>query len=114
LDQTSWVADPSQVVLSWPGYFAPGKPIHSAIAALDIGSELVLRVRNDGKPGWEITDINGIVVARMARAFSPPCGEILSVRVSAILVRVKRQAGENVICERWEVVLPEIVFSASS
>jgi ATP-dependent DNA helicase RecQ len=112
LAQRIWFADPGQVVLSWPGYFSPDKPIHNAIAELDVGSELILRVRSDGKLGWEIANKNGIAVARMAQAFTPPTGEIVSVRVSAIQVRIKKPGDqENLKCHCWEIVLPEIVFN---
>ncbi len=112
LGQRAWVADPGQVVLSWPAYFSPGKPIHKAIADLEVGSELKLRVRSDGKSGWEIADNNGVAVTRMAQAFTLPTGKIASVRVSAIQVRNKKSGDqENLKCDRWEVVLPEIVYS---
>jgi ATP-dependent DNA helicase RecQ len=110
-DQRAWVADPAQVVLSWPGYFAADKPIHRAIAALDLGSELILRARNDGQTGWELADKNGVTVSRMAQAFKPPKGEIIEVRVAAIQVRQKKPGDfEAPRCECWEVVLPEILF----
>jgi ATP-dependent DNA helicase RecQ len=110
LGQRTWAADPAQVVLSWPGYFAPDKSIHRAIAALDYGSPLVLRGRSGGKPGWELADENGEPVAHMAQVFTPPKGEIVAVRVSAILAR-QRKAGEEALrCEHWEVVLPEFVY----
>jgi len=112
LDQRTWIADPGQVVLSWPGYFSSTKPIHKAIAELDIGSELTLRVRSDGKPGWELANIHGIAVTHMARVFTPPVGKIISVRVSAIQIRHKKTKDqESLRCDRWEVVLPEIVYS---
>lgn len=111
LGQKTWVADPKQVVLSWPGYFAPNKSIHRAIAELDVGSELLLRVRSDGKPGWEIADKNGVAVTRMAQVFSPLIGKILSVRVSAIQVRHKKLGDEDSLKSNcWEVVLPEIEY----
>jgi ATP-dependent DNA helicase RecQ len=111
LGQRTWVADPGQVVLSWPGYFSSGKPIHKAIAELDVGSELMLRARSDGKPGWEIANKNGITVARMAQAFTPSIGEIISVRVSAIQVRQKKAGDqESLKCDRWEIVLPQIDY----
>ncbi len=111
LGQRIWVANPSNVVLSWPGYFAPNKPIHRAIAELDVGSELILRAQTDGKSGWELADKNGVAVTRMAQKFSPPRGEILSVRVSAIQVRHKKPGDEDSLkCSNWEVVLPEIIY----
>jgi ATP-dependent DNA helicase RecQ len=106
-----WIADPAQVVLSWPGYCAPQSPVHQALAELDYGSPLTLRIRSDGKPGWELTDLNGVTVARMAQAFTPPKGEIAGVRVSAILTRQKKPGDPEALrCSRWEVVLPEIRY----
>jgi ATP-dependent DNA helicase RecQ len=111
LFQRIWVADPKQVVLSWPGYFSPKAPIHWAIANLDYGSELVLRQKTDGKEGWEIADKNGIAVTRMAKQFMPPQGEIIGVKVAAILVRHATDKDFDAIkCTNWEVVLPEIVY----
>ncbi|WP_374089589.1 RecQ family ATP-dependent DNA helicase [Methylomicrobium lacus] len=110
LNQRSWIADPGQVILSWPGYFASDKPIHRAIAELDYGSQLILRPRSDGKAGWELADQNGLTVSRMSQAFKPPQGEIIAVRVSAILARQKKQEEEGLRCGQWEVVLPEILY----
>lgn len=109
LSHRTWVADPEQIVLSWPGYFAPNAPIHKAISKLDFGDELSLRPRSDGKPGWEIADENGLAVTRMSQKFKPPAGEILGVRVSAVIVRHAKE-GEQVRCPEWELVLPEIEY----
>ncbi len=108
LAHRTWTADPEQVVLSWPGYFSPKAPIHRAIAALEIGSCLVLRSRGEGKPAWEVTDESGIAVTRMSQVFMPPTGEIIEVRVSAVLVRHAND--ENLRCKNWELVLPEIKY----
>jgi ATP-dependent DNA helicase RecQ len=111
LAHRTWVADPSHVVLSWPGYFAPSAPIHRALAGLDVGSPLLLRPRSDGKSGWEIADMSGVTVTRLAQKFTPPRGELIAVRVSAILVRQAGEAeGKGLRCERWELVLPEIEY----
>ena len=60
-------------------------------------------------PGWELVDRDGVVVTRMAARFQPPTGEIVAVRVGAVLVR---EAGDEVglRCQRWELVLPEIEY----
>jgi ATP-dependent DNA helicase RecQ len=114
LEQRTWLADLGQVVLSWPGYIAADKPIHRAIAALELGSELILRARSDGQIGWELADLNGVAVTRMAQAFTPPKGRILKIRVAAISARHKAAGdSENLRCERWEVVLPEILYVPS-
>ncbi|HSN23131.1 MAG TPA: hypothetical protein VLS45_03035, partial [Methylomicrobium sp.] len=110
LGQRTWVAGPAQVVLSWPGYFSPENAMHRAIAALDYGSQLTLRARKDGKTGWELADMNGVTVARMSQAFTPPKGKIIEVRVAAILTRQKRFGDQALNCEQWEVILPEILY----
>ena len=111
LAHRTWIADPEQIVLSWPGYFSATAPIHRAIAALEVGRPLELRPRSDGKPGWEVVDSNGMAVTRMAQKFRPPSGKIINVRVSAILAR-KAKEGEvgNLRCKSWELVLPEIEY----
>ncbi|MEC4749423.1 RecQ family ATP-dependent DNA helicase [Methylomicrobium sp. Wu6] len=106
-----WIADPAQVVLSWPGYFAPENPLHRAVAKLDYGSPLALRARSGDKPGWELADKNGVTVTRMSQAFTPPKGKIVGVRVSAILARQRKPGdSESLRCSQWEVVLPEILY----
>lgn len=106
----TWCADPEKIVLSWPGRFAPSAPIHRTLAALDIGSPLVLGPRSDGRSGWEIKDAAGAVVGRMSSKFQPPKGEIVAVRVVAMLVRHAREGEQNLQCPLWELVLPEIEY----
>lgn len=111
LSERTWVASPADVVLSWPGYFSSDKPIHKVIAKLDYGSELMLRHRSDGNPGWEIADKSGLTITRMAQAFTPPKGTILSVKVAVILKRFKKNGDSEALRkENWEVVLPEIRY----
>ena len=107
----SWVANPSHVKLSWPAFFSPDKAIHRAIAALEFGSDLELRQRQDGGQDWELVDKNGTPVARMAKAFSPPDGQIISVKVAAIMARSRKKGdAEPLKTDGWEVVIPEINF----
>ncbi|SIQ81360.1 ATP-dependent DNA helicase RecQ [Aromatoleum tolulyticum] len=105
-----WCADPEKVVLSWPGRFVPSAPIHCALAALDVGSPLVLRPRSNGGAGWEITDASGVVVGRMSSKFQPPEGEVVAVRVAAMLVRHAREDEQGLKCRSWELALPEIEY----
>ena len=115
LAQRIWVARPEHVVLSWPGRFPPNAPIHQAIALLDYGCELILRLRSDGKLGWELANKNGVAVARLSQKFRPPLGQILQVRVSAILARrAKDSDAGHLPCEKWELVLPEIEYLPQS
>lgn len=115
LTHRTWVAEPEHIILSWPAYFPATAPIHKAIAALKVGSRLQLRPRSDGKPGWELADDNSITVTRMAQKFNPPLGEIIEVRVSAVLAR-KAKVGDsnNLRCKHWELVLPEIEWVNNS
>ncbi len=107
LKHRTWVAEQKYIDLSWPMTFAPDHLLHQAIADLDYGSELSLQKRSDGKPGWELANPNGATVTRMAQAFNPPSGKVITVRVAAILVR-KPTSKElrQVKCPQWEVVLP--------
>ena len=110
LDTRIWQADPSHVVLSWPGRFAPGAPIHRRLAGLDVGMPLQLRPRPDGQPGWELRDAEGVVVTRMSSKFRPPAGALIAVRVAAIMVRHARADEEGLRVRRWELALPEIEY----
>lgn len=109
LARRTWIADPGQIFLSWPGKFPANALVHQAISNLDYGDALTLRPRNDGQPGWELADVEGVTVTRMAKSFSPPSGEILGVRVGSVLVR-RAKDGEQVRCPEWELVLPEIEY----
>jgi ATP-dependent DNA helicase RecQ len=110
LGQRTWVANSTQVVLSWPGYFASNKPIHRAIAKLDVGSELILRPKSDNT-GWELADAQGETVTRMSQSFTLPPGKITTIRVAAIQVRQKKPLDtESIRSDMWEVVIPEIVY----
>lgn len=106
----SWIANPSHVKLSWPAYFVSNNSIHRAIAALDVGSELILR-KMDDEQGWGGVDQKGVTVARMAKAFAPPNGQIIGVKVAAIMARSKKKEDtDSLKTAAWEVVLPEIHF----
>lgn len=112
LANRTWVADPEQVVLSWPGYFSPRSPIHGAIRNLDVGDQLSLRPRSDGKSGWELVDANAVAVTRMAQMFRPPDGQLIAIRVAAILAREKRVGDSDKLrCPNWEIVIPEIEYT---
>ena len=107
----TWCADPEKVVLSWPGRFPSTAPIHRALAALDLGSPLVLQPQDDDTTRWEITDASGVVVGRMSSKFQPPKGKFVAVRVAAILVRhARKEERERLASQTWELVLPEIEY----
>ena len=113
LANRTWMATPEHVVLSWPGWFAPTAPIHRALARLEVGVRVTLRPRAGDTPGWELADGDGVTVARMSKSFTPPAGEVIEVRVSAIIVRhAKGDEQSDLRTKRWELVLPEIEYRA--
>ncbi len=105
----------SEVDLGFSGRFAPSKPVHDAIAKLTTGDELTLREIN-GR--WGLIDGRGNLVGRLSKAFKAPAKmTLVSARIMAIVVWQKKfvapQFQPSVACERWEVVIPELVFSPS-
>ena len=69
----------------------------------------------DAHERWELLDRSRTVVGRLARAFEPPPGmRCVSAAVHAV-VTWSRDASEpefrdGLECDRWEVVVPELVF----
>jgi ATP-dependent DNA helicase RecQ len=106
---------PKDIDVGFPGRHAPGHPIYGAIAALSAGDALVL---TRGAHHWELSDSAGCTIGRLARAFIAPAGmRFASGRVLAVLVRSRAEADVEyqslVRCERWELVLPELVFAVA-
>ena len=91
----------------------PSRQVHRAIASLEPGDPLVARM--DAHERWELLDRSGTVVGRFAQAFEPPAGmRCVSAAVHAV-VTWSRDASEPEFrdwlkCDRWEVVVPELVF----
>ena len=87
--------------------------IHSTIARLSFGS--ALRLEATGK-GWRLLNEQRNVVGKMARDFKPPEGmHCINASVHCIHVRDKVQSDPEKYgeprCERWEVVVPELIFA---
>ena len=103
---------PAEVDLGFAGRYASGHPVHRAIAALSADDPLQLRQRDDL---WELCDDTGRTVGRLARAFTPPPETVcIAARVMAVITRRKEECEpdylDRVSCERWEVIIPELVF----
>lgn len=103
---------PADVDLGFAGRYEPRNKIHKAIAALSIDDSLVLR-HAEGR--FELLDDKGNSVCRLSRNFSPPKGmRCIAARAAAIFLRKREDEGaefqDRVRSERWEVVLPEIVY----
>ena len=103
----------SEVDMGFAGRFSPEKPVHQAIEQLNPGDPVKL-VARDGR--WDLMDSTGCVVGRLSRGFSIAQDmELLSARVAAIVVNKREDADpefqDRVRCEKWEVVVPELVFT---
>ena len=104
-----------EIDIGFPGRHVPAHPIHGAIADLSAGSAVVL---TRGTHHWELANSAGRTIGRLSRTFTPPAGmRFVSGRVVAALVRWREDAQAEyqalVRCERWEVVLPELVFEVA-
>lgn len=101
-----------EIDIGYAGRFSPTHRVHRDIAALDVGSPLLLK-NIEGK--WCVLTTAGQVVGRMARAFQPPQGKrFVEAKVLAIQTRniamVDAGFQQLIKTEEWEVVLPELVF----
>ena len=100
------------VDLGFAGRYAPTHSVHLAIAQLTAADVLQLR---QAQERWELVDGKGHTVGRLARAFSPPAGlRCIAASVGAIVMRRREDSQpqflDNIRCDRWEVVVPELVF----
>ncbi|MES2300120.1 MAG: RecQ family ATP-dependent DNA helicase [Pseudomonadota bacterium] len=100
------------VDIGFPSRLGTPEQVRQAIAELAAGAPLMLRV---SKQNWELADMNGRTVGRMARAFAVPAAmRCVSVRVAAVVVRRRDDSEspyrEQAQCESWEVLVPELVF----
>ena len=100
------------VFLSFAGYRPRGHPVHQAITVLSPGDRLQVRA---GSSRWELLDRHGTVVGQLASSFRPPDGmRCAFASVLAIATwdreRSEPQYSDGLICENWEVVVPELVF----
>ena len=104
------------VFLGFAGYKRPSDPVHRAIAALSPGDSLQVRV---GSKRWEILDRDGTVVGRLAADFKALDGmRCTSAKVWAVVTwgreRSEPQYQDRLLCNSWEVVVPELIFEPNS
>jgi ATP-dependent DNA helicase RecQ len=104
--------DPKLVDLSFAGRLAEGNPSLAAIQAARPGD--AIRLSHDGERWW-IEDEQGRALSRLSRAFTPPEDTIfMRGEVAAVLNWRKEDGNEDykhlLRRDRWEVVLPELVF----
>ena len=101
-----------QVNLGFAGRRHPGDRVHRAIAALSPGDRL--RAPPQSRPG-ELVNEAGVVVGTLARGFKPPAGtRCIDATVAAVVCwdreRSDPEYQAGLKCDRWEVVVPELVF----
>ena len=102
----------NEVFLSFAGNKPPENHLHRAIAALSPGDTLT--VRQDGQP-WRLLNQAGTTVGILAQSFKPPDNMVCTdATVAAIATWGKDRSDaeylDRVLCEKWEVVLPELTF----
>lgn len=105
-----------EVFLSFAGYRHPNHRVHDAIAALTASDQLQVHI---GTKRWELLDHNGVVVGQLAGGFEAPPGmRCISAKVHAIATWSREQSEpqyqSSLLCDNWEVVLPELVFEPES
>ena len=100
------------VDLSFAGRQPASHPVQQAVTTLSPGDPL--RVRTTRQP-WALLDRTGNVVGRLAKGYKPPAAmRLQSATVLAVVTRrradSKPQYQDALKCEKWEVVVPELVF----
>ena len=86
---------------------------YARIAALKVGD--ILQFSADQR-GYALLTQDGITIGRLAQNFKSPTDlRCISARVHAIVVWRKRDSSSDYVerckCNRWEVVVPELVFA---
>ena len=100
------------VFLSFAGYRRKADPVHRAIAALSPGDVLELRESNSR---WQLLDGNGTIVGQLASSFAPPDDMRCAFATVLAVVAWDKEKSEpefqdGLRCEKWEIVVPELVF----
>ena len=100
------------VYLSFAGRMPAGDSVHRSISALSPGDALQVR-EHQGK--WEVRDSCGMKVGMLSSSFEAPNGmRCVEAKVAAIATwsseHSDAQYKQELKCDRWEVVVPELVF----
>ena len=103
----------SEIDLGFAGRFRGSHRVHKYIAALSPGDPLKFRVTESKR--WELLSRENKLVGRLAKGFNPPDGmRCLAAKVIAVVVRTRElsepQYQENIKCDEWEVIVPEMTF----
>ncbi len=100
------------IFLSFAGYRRPDDLVHHAIAALSPGDTLEVRERHNR---WQLLDCNETVIGQLASSFAPPNDMRCAFATVLAIVSWDKEKSEphyqdSLRCEKWEVVVPELVF----
>jgi len=103
------------VYLSFAGRQPSHSRVHAAIAALSPNDPLRVQQRSDR---WDLLDQSGVVVGRLAQSFGPPVGMVCTHASVLAIATWGRQHSEpeyqeQLKCDTWEVVVPELIFEPS-
>lgn len=101
------------VDIGFSGRHDAAHPVHLAISNLYAGDIFTVK---QGPKFVELVDVGGHTIGRLSRAFELPAGlKCLYGRVMAVIVRkrteVEPEFRDFMRCERWEVVIPELVYA---
>jgi ATP-dependent DNA helicase RecQ len=113
LDQRYIIPSLKEIDLGFAGRRDIQARIHSRIAALKVGDRLQLLAE---RRGHTLQTTDGFTVGRLSQHFKPP-GQLrcIAARAHAIVVWRKRDSSADYVehckCDRWEVVVPELVFA---
>ncbi len=105
----------TDVYLSFAGRMPSTNRVHAAIAALSPNDPLQVRQRNGQ---WELLDFSGVVIGMLSRNFKPPERLVCThASVLAIATWARHHSDpeyqEQLQCDTWEVVVPELIFEPS-
>lgn len=101
-----------EVDLSFAGRLDPGHKALEGIATANVGDPVLL-TWSESK--WWVENMDGLRIARLANAFSPPDGlHFVRGEINAIISRNRGDASpewqHQLQRDSWEVVLPSVVF----
>jgi ATP-dependent DNA helicase RecQ len=101
------------VYIDYAGGYEASHQLHRKISELEVGDALQLVQKKDR---WELANSTGTTVGKLAKAYSPPANkQLVSGKVTAIITRLredtKPEYQDRIRCDRWEVVLAELVFA---
>ncbi len=104
---------PKDVDLSFAGRQDEDAIVHKLIGELHTGSKIYIETGVHGR--WTITNKKGREVGRFAKNYEPPKNmRVRSAEVYAILIRKREQSDpeyqEMINCDKWEVLLPELIY----